>query len=146
VAAAELYVTNAIGDSETREVGLTQTSDSGIRTMSGGQYSFSVEGFLAVENGATPEIVVDRRRSIRDVYAVVRTAPFSDGGSPTLQMELRSSGALLCSMEITSGGISSAVVDGFQLPVLEKDARLSLDITSVGYTVPGADLTVTVRL
>jgi hypothetical protein len=146
VAAAELYVTNAIGNSATRAVGLTQTSDCGIRTMSGGQYSFSVEGFVAVEDGATPEIVVDRRRSIRDVYAIVRVPPYSPADGPPLRMELCNSGESLCELTIPSGGISSAVVDGFTLPLLERDARLSLNITSVGYTVPGADLTVTVRL
>jgi len=54
-----------------------------------------------------------------------------------------------CTLTIADGATTSNVVDGFGLPPLAADARLSLDITSVpaaANTLPGRDLTVTIRL
>src|SRR4051794_13252292 len=48
VASAELFVTNRLGSSPIRSICLTSTVDRGMRTLSGGQYSIQVEGYLAV--------------------------------------------------------------------------------------------------
>jgi hypothetical protein len=94
-----LYVTNSRGDSPTATLSVTQTVDSGLRTLSGGQYSIEVDGFLAIENGVAPDIVMDATHSVRDVYAVVRQAPTDTpiqlrlnqtlpGGSPSVYCTL----------------------------------------------------------
>jgi hypothetical protein len=142
VVSAELYVTNIKGNSPTGAVCLTQTTDLGLRTLAGGQFSFQVEGFLAIETGATPDLIVEQTHSVRDVYGVVRQA---SGGGP-VQLQVNQNGAAYCSLTIASGAVISNSVAGASLPPLTAGARLSLDITMVGPTNPGADLTVIIRL
>ena len=80
--------------------------------------------------------------SVRDVYAVIQQAP--TGGPVTLQ--INQNGTAYCTLTIAdSSGISNSV-DGATLPPLVAGAQLSLDITMVGPTNPGADLTVIIRL
>ncbi len=142
VASAELYVTNLLGNSPTGSICLTQGVDYGLRTLAGGQFSFQVDGFLAIETGATPDIIVEDSYSVRDVYAVIQQAP--TGGPVTLQ--INQNGTAYCTLTIAdSSGISNSV-DGATLPPLVAGAQLSLDITMVGPTNPGADLTVIIRL
>ena len=142
VASAELYVTNIKGNSPTASVCLTQTEDYGLRTLSGGQFSFQVDGFLAIETGATPDLIVEATHSVQDVYAVVRQAPA--GG--LIQLQINQNGAAYCALAIADGATVSPSVSGTPLPPLAEGARLSLDITMVGPENPGADLTVIIRL
>ena len=101
-----------------------------------------VEGFLAIENGATPDLVVESTHTVRDVFAVVRQAP---SGAP-VTIRLKQNNIEYCSLSIAAGSTLSSVVDGFALPPLLAGALLGVDITVVGTTTPGADLTVVVRL
>jgi hypothetical protein len=143
ITSAELFLTNIKGNSPTAAICVTQATDYGLRTLAGGQYSFQVEGFLAIETGATPDIIVENKYSVRDVYAVIRQAPV--GGS--IQLQINQNGSLYCALTIADGQtISTPPVDGATLPVLMAGARLSLDINMVGTTNPGADLTVVIRL
>jgi len=142
VTSAELFVTNIKGNSPTTAVCVTQTDDNGLRTLSGGQFSFQVEGFLAIETGATPDIIVENTYSVHDVYAVIRQAPV---GGP-IQLQVNQNGALYCTLTIADGQAVSNSVDGASLPLLTAGATLSLDIGMVGPTNPGADLTVVIRL
>jgi len=142
VVSAELYVTNTKGNSPTGAICLTQTTDFGLRTLAGGQFSFQVEGFLAIETGATPDLIVEQTHSVRDVYGVIRQAP---AGGP-VQLQVNQNGAAYCSLTIASGAAISNSVAGGSLPPLTAGARLTLDITMVGPTNPGADLTVIIRL
>ncbi len=142
IASAELFVTNVIGNSPTGSICLTGTTDYGLRTLSGGQFSFQVEGFLAIETGATPDIIVENAHSARDVYAVIRQAP--SGGA--VELQINQNGAAYCTLTIADGATVSNSVDGATLPPLIAGATLSLDIEMVGATNPGADLTVIIRL
>ncbi|MBZ5590638.1 MAG: hypothetical protein LAP39_00265 [Acidobacteriia bacterium] len=142
VTSAELFVTNIKGQSPTTAVCVTATDDYGLRTLSGGQFSFQVEGFLAIETGATPDIIVENTHSVHDVYAVIRQAPV--GGS--IQLQINQDGALYCAFTIADGHTVSNSMNGALLPLLTAGARLSLDINMVGPTNPGADLTVVIRL
>jgi hypothetical protein len=142
IASAELFVTNVIGNSPTGSICLTATTDSGLRTLSGGQFSFQVEGFLAIETGATPDIIVENAHSVRDVYAVIRQAPA--GGE--VELQINQNGVAYCTLTIADGATVSDSVDGATLPPLIAGATLSLDIDMVGATNPGADLTVIIRL
>ena len=45
VASAELFVTNQQGNSPAQDIYLTHTTDSGLRTLSSGQYSIQVDGY-----------------------------------------------------------------------------------------------------
>jgi hypothetical protein len=101
-----------------------------------------VEAFLAITTGATPDLVVDKTRSVRDIYAVIRQAP---SGGP-IELQINQNSTLYCTLTIADGATVSNIVAGTSVPALQGGARLSLDINMVGPTNPGADLTVTIRL
>ncbi len=124
VASAELYVTNLLGDSPTGSICLTQLVDYGLRTLSGGQFSFQVDAFLAIETGAMPDIIVEDSYSVRDVYAVVGQAP--SGGPVNLQ--INQNGTAYCALTIADGSTVSNSVDGATLPPLQEGAQLSLEM------------------
>ncbi|MGH9662675.1 MAG: phage tail protein, partial [Bryobacteraceae bacterium] len=142
IASTEMHVTNALGNSPVEAFSVTQSIDHGMRTLSGGEFVMTVEGFLAIENGASPDLVVESAHSVRDVFAVVRQAP---AGAP-VDIRLKHNGVTYTTLSIAAGAIVSNSVNGFFLPPLAAGARISLDVTSVGSTVPGSDLTVIIRL
>jgi len=141
VASAELFVTNSRGNSPTGAINLTQSVNYGMRTLSGGQYSFQVQGFLAVDSDPAPNVIVEAAHAVQDVYAVVKQAPV--GGS--IQINLSQNGAPYCTLAIPDSATVSPSVDGFGMPLLAQ-AQLSMAITEVGQTSPGSDLTVILRL
>ncbi|MEB2360443.1 MAG: hypothetical protein HUU41_08785 [Bryobacteraceae bacterium] len=145
VAAAELFVTNSRGNSDTTRINVTGTGDHGYRTLSGGQMCIQVDGMLAVQTNVAPPLIVQDPTAIRDIFAVVRDAP---AGAP-IELVLKQNDMPLCELTIQPGEKISNVVDGFGLAPLVAKAQLALDILSVGQlegTSPGKDLTVTVRL
>ena len=145
IAAAEMSVTNSRGNSETATANFTGTVDLGIRTGFGGQITIQVEGYLAIQTAAAPPFVVGEPRPVREIFAVVESAPT---GAP-VQLELRVNGSSFCALTIPAGQTLSNTVSGFGLPALQAMDELSLDIVSVGSTAattPGRGLTVTIRL
>ena len=145
VGAAHLFVTNDFGDSPTAKLTFTATADSGIRTLSGGQFSIQLEGTLAIQTNAAPLLVVEDTHSVRDVYAVIREAPL--GGD--VELRITADGLTWCTLTIAAGTNISNAVDGFSLPPLTAKSQLSLDVVSVPddpTLFPGRDLTVTIRL
>jgi hypothetical protein len=145
VGAAQLFMTNSIGQGFVSNGSFGATVDQGLRTLSGGQISIQVEGYLAVQNNAAPPVVVDESHSVRDIFAVVREAP--EGGP--IELVIRQGEVVYCTLTIADGETVSNVVNGFGLPPLEAEAQLHLDITAVpgaANTLPGRDLTVIIRL
>ncbi|MCC6344529.1 MAG: hypothetical protein IT166_20185 [Bryobacterales bacterium] len=144
IAAAELFVTNGRGSGPVRQQAYTGFVDFGLRTLSGGQYSLQVNGYLAVHTGAAPPLIIESPHSIRDIFASIAEAP--TGAS--VELAIRLDGSPFCSLTIADGALSSTVVNGAGLPPLHSQGVLTLDITSVptGSTAhPGRDLTVTIR-
>lgn len=141
VASAELFVTNSRGNSPVSSINLTAAADHGLRTLSGGQYSMQVSGYLAVDSTPAPDLVTEAAHAVRDVYAVVKQAP--TGGQ--VELSVKQNGALYCTLAIPEGTLISNRVNGFGTP-LSSQAQISLEITGVGQDAPGSDLTVTVRL
>ncbi len=142
IASGELFVTNNCGNSPTEVVCFTNTMDAGIRTLSGGQFSIQIEGFLAIQTNAAPPLVIQASHSVRDIFAVVRDAPTG----AAIELRLRQNETMYCTLTIPAGETMSNVVNGFGLPPLAAGAQLNLDVVSVGTTTPGRDLTVTLRL
>jgi hypothetical protein len=142
LASVELYMTNLLGDGAATANQYTGTIDSGLRTMQGGQFSFQITGYLAIQTGAAPNLVVDADRSVRDMYGILRLPP--TGAKITLQ--LNRNGAAYASVEFAEGATTSSVAAGFGLPALRAGDLLSLDVVSVGTTNPGSDLTFILRL
>jgi len=145
IAAADLFVTNARGNSDAQRHAYTANTSAGLRTLSGGQIAFQIEGMLAIETDALPPVLMDATRSVRDVYAVVQQAPTDSA----ITLQVTQNGQTYCSLTIPVNTTISNVVDGFALGPLFAQAQIGLDILSVSSTtgtLPGSDLTVTIRL
>jgi hypothetical protein len=141
VASAELFVTNSIGSSPVGSIHLTNNDDQGLRTFSGGQYSIQVSGFLAIDQAAAPPLIIDSPHAVRDIYAVLGTP----ADSPvTIQLTLN--GAPYCTLTFPAGATSSNAINGNSLPPLPAGASLNVSILTVGTALPGADLTILIRL
>lgn len=141
IASAELFVTNRKGDSPVKSIRLTHNGDQGLRTLSGGQYSMQVSGFLAVDEAAAPPLVIESSRSVKDVYAVLGTAADAE-----VRVDLRVNGADYCTARIPAGALASDTQDGNVLPPLMAGSKVTMAVKSVGATLPGADLTLVIRL
>jgi hypothetical protein len=145
IASAGLFMTNVYGSGSATVVPFTATTDQGLRTLSGGQLSMQVQGYLAVQTNATPPLVIETTEAVRDIFAVVGEAP--SGGPITLQ--LRQGTTVYASLTIADGATTSGSVDGFGLAPLAASSLVSLDILSVpsaADSLPGSDLTVIIRL
>jgi hypothetical protein len=141
VASAELFVTNQIGNGPSAIISFMNTTDYGLRSLSGGQYSIQVEGYLAVDQSAAPAIVVETARSVRDVSAVLGTAADSE-----VDVQLNLNGAAYCTLTFQPNQTLSAILDGGALPPLPTKGQITLSVLTTGATCPGADLTVLIRL
>jgi hypothetical protein len=145
VGLANLAMLNAFGNGAIGFAPFGATIDNGLRTLSGGQISIQVEGYLAIQDSAAPALVIEQAHSVRDIFAVVREP--SDGGD--IELALRQDDDVYCTLTIPEGETISNVVSGFGLAPLAADARLYLDVTNVPgapNTLPGRDLTVTLRM
>lgn len=145
VGVATLYMLNGFGNGEVGAASFGATVDQGLRTLSGGQISIQVEGYLAIEDAAAPAFVMESSDAVRDIFAIVRQAPL--GGD--IALTLRQGEQEYCTLTIPAGETISGVVNGFGLPPLASGEKLYLDINAVpgaANTLPGRDLTVTIRL
>jgi hypothetical protein len=120
---------------------LTHSADGGLRTLSGGQYSIQVDGFLAVDQSVAPALVVDAAHSVRDVFAILGAA-----ADAPVQLQLNVNGTSYCQVTFATGATLSSAVDGKALPPLASGSKLTLSVLSVGQTLPGSDLTLLIRL
>jgi hypothetical protein len=142
VGAAEFFMTNSRGSGAVATAAFGATVDQGLRTLSGGQLSIQVDGYLAIQTDAAPLLVVEDSLAVRDIFAVVGEAP--SGG--TIGLQLRQGTVVYCTLTIADGAFVSNSISGFGLAPLASGSQISLDITAVAVTLPGRDLTVTVRL
>jgi hypothetical protein len=141
VASAELFVTNARGNSPVRSICLTSSVDQGLRTLSGGQYSIQVDGYLAVESAVAPALVVEAAHSVRDVFAVLGSV-----ADAVVRLRVDVDGSPYCTLSIPAGMTTSPAADGNVTGPLAAGAKVTLAVLSVGQTYPGANLTVLIRL
>ena len=141
IACAELFATNRRGDSPPRSACFTGVMERGLRTLSGGQYTIQIEGYLAVDQSATPPLVIESAHAVRDVYAVLGTAADCE-----VRVRVNVDGAPYCTLTFGSGHAVSDSAFGYELPPLAAGAALTLSVLAAGAAAPGADLTVLVRL
>ncbi len=148
VCATEFYVTNAFGDSQTQQQCYTTTSDGGLRTLSGGQFSLQASGYLATQQNAAPPLLVEASHAVRDIRANVSQAP----SGYNILINVLQNTAPYCALTINTDTSISAVLDGANLPPLVEGSAISMNITLEvvenypGSMSPGRDLTVTIRL
>ncbi len=145
IAYAELFMTNSQGNSDVKIKQSTSNIYQGLRTLSGGQLSMQVEGMLAIQTDATPPLIAEASHSVRDVFATLGTA---GTGSP-VQLQITQNGVPYGPLlTIPPGSTTSNVVDGFLLGPLTVRSIIGLNIVAVSQTfdtLPGSDLTVTIR-
>lgn len=143
-------VTNAFGESPWAVNNyLVFDSDSGasgslpgLRTNRGAQFAFQIEGRLAIQDDATPALSVHLPCSVRDVYALVRTAP--SGGN--IELLLKRNNEPYQTVVIASGNTASAAASGASLSPLDAGDLLTLDVLAVGADEAGRDMTLVVRI
>jgi hypothetical protein len=145
--ASELFVTNAFGNSQTTQQCYTADADGGLRTLSGGQFSMQVAGYLATQMDAAPPLIVEASHAVRDVRATVTQPPADCDVAVTVEQD----GVAYCSLTIPAGSKNSNVIDGVRLPYLQENAALTVDLAlhirsgSKSSFMPGRDLTLTIR-
>lgn len=154
VFAAQMFMTNAFGDGQ---AATNSYANDPLRTLSGGQYSLQVGGYLATQTNAAPPLLVQATHAVRDLRANLSQAP--QGYS--INIEILENGTPYWTLNIPDGSTSSSFtppksnsavsyVDGIYLRPLEREAiltvNLSLQLTgSTTALSPGRDLTVTMR-
>jgi hypothetical protein len=153
IGAAQLYVSNSFGDSQATNHSYTTGPGGGLRTLSGGQFSLQVSGYLATQQNAAPPLVNQASHAIRDMRATVSHAP----QDYTINIAVLQNGVPLGGdagvLSIRPGNVTSNIVDGVTLAALREDGALTLNIAldlPQGFhtspnTNPGRDLTVTIR-
>ncbi len=154
ILAAEFAVTNSFGQSQASQNSFAAVApdDSSLRTLSGGQFSLQVNGYLATQTNAAPPLVIEASHAIRDIRATVNQA--ATGYDIAVQV-FQSGSAYGAPLLIPAGTTtSSALVLGALLPPLVVGDILTIDVTlnvntgaaSTNGSSPGRDLTVTIRL
>ncbi|MGB9619969.1 MAG: hypothetical protein ACPL7K_06130, partial [Armatimonadota bacterium] len=144
VCAVELYVTNVFGHSPVRVHNYTSNLiDGRLRILSGEQVDLIVEGVIRIESDAVPAVYLLQATSIRDIYAYCRSAP--QGGN--INAVVKVAGNALGTVVIQDGQTWAAnTIDGKDLPAIQPNQPITLDVTSVGTTFPGERLVVSIRL
>lgn len=149
ISASQFYVTNAFGDSEASLQNYTNAPGGGLRTLSGGQFSLQVSGPIAAQASAVPPLLIQNSHAVRDVRASVAIAP----AGYSLLISLLQGGQPYVSLTIPDGqSVSSEIIDGSTLACLTEGATISMSValsptaSYSGISMPGRDLTVTIRL
>jgi hypothetical protein len=150
VCAAEFYVTNAFGNSQSSQICYTNLTDTGLRTLSGGQFSLQVSGYLATQQNAAPPLIIEADHAVRDLRATISQPAVGYD----IEIDLFQDGDFYQMLMINAGNTASAITTNFfELPPLKKEATLTMNVTlnvlvppPTGLLSPGRDLTVTIRL
>jgi hypothetical protein len=158
VVAAEFLVTNRFGNSQTATNEYVSLSGGVLRTLSGGQFALQINGYLATQVNAAPPLIVEATHAVRDIRATLNEAASGFDIAITINQTIGGIVSPYQTLLISSGSlISTLIVPGFdfntdlQLPALQANATLSIDITLNSLTTPsaspspGRDLTVTIR-
>ncbi len=142
IVAVDGFVSNRKGDSPVKTNNFSAlVPNNGLRTLSGGQVDLVVEGVLAIQSNAAPQVSVDRTMSVRDVFATVDLPP----AGADLKADVLVAGQVLATVTIPAGATISNLVDGAGLGWVNAGDLFTLDITQVGSTFGGERLVVTVR-
>jgi hypothetical protein len=148
VAAAQFYVTNSFGNGGTSSVCYLSPTQNGLRTLSGGQFSIQVSGFVTTQQNIAPPLMVEASHAVRDVRATLSQA----ATGYVVIVDLLQDGSPFCTMTIRPGDNTSSVVDGLALVPLKEGASITMNVAvnarqdSQVTPILGTDLTVTIRL
>ena len=120
VVAVDGFVSNRKGDSPVKTNNFSAlVPNNGLRTLNGGQVDLVVEGVLAIQSNAAPQVSVDRTMSVRDVFATVDQPPTG----ADLVADVLVAGQVLTNVTIPAGATVSNVVDGAGLAARGRRGR-----------------------
>jgi hypothetical protein len=143
ICSAEFYVTNSRGNSPVASQSYTSLTGGGLRTLTGGQIMLQIPGTVAIQNSAVPPLDPGATYAVNNIYAYVGTAPTA---STAIGLTVTMQGQPYCTLSIPAGSTQSALLDGSTLAPLQAGQQIGLNVTSVGDTTPGSDLTVVIRV
>ena len=110
-----------------------------------GQFVFTVTGELVVENNATLELFPSATLTLTEVYISVKTAPTD----ANIIVDVNKNGTTIFTDQGKRPEIvatqTSDTSDTPDVTTLEEDDILTIDVDQIGSTLPGEDLTVSVR-
>ncbi len=147
VSTAEFFVTNSFGNSQVQQLCFTDVENRGLRTLSGGQFSLQLGGYLATQQNVAPPLLIEAPHAVRDIRASLNQAASGYDTSITLLQN----GAEYCSFTIPSGSSNSDLLNGVNLSPLAGESVITLNValkpvSAASPLSPGRDLTVTIRL
>jgi hypothetical protein len=147
ISVSELFVTNSFGNSQANLACYT-TNKSLLRTLSGGQFSLQVNGYLATQQNAAPPLLVEASHAVRDIRLTLSQPP----AGYVLTVDLLQNGSEYCQLIYDpSQAVPTSVIDGTDLaPVIEGSLlTININLTMISnYDLafnPGNDLSVTIR-
>jgi len=126
-------------DSKSGGTSSSGKSSGGASTLSGGELILSVPGTLAIKSNVAPLASLPADITPVEILALVKQAP--QGGK--IQFQLNSAGNNYNTGTIAANQVSGDQTSGFA--VIPAGSLITLDITDVPQTFPGADLSVIVR-
>jgi len=145
ISGADLVLFNRIGPSIRSEESYTGVFNYGVRTLSGGQITMNVQGYLAIEASAGNSYVVDRTTVVRDVSAYMQEPPTG----ANVEILVKVNGTPYCELLIEAGSHVATAVSRFNVQPLAPGATLSFDVLNVppaAAGTPGRDLTVLLQI
>ena len=108
-------------------------------------FVFTITGTLSTGTSKTPILPVHRALTIVRAYAVVKTAPTG----ANLIIDINKNASTIWSTQANRltivAGATSGNQTSFNTTALAVDDSLTIDVDTVGSTIAGADLTVTLR-
>lgn len=133
------YFVSTCLDSTGMESAGVKAEDGGTASTANGQWPgyLVVPGTLAISSQAAPLVKTEAAQSVRKIEALLKQAPV--GGNLVIAINAPT---LITTLTVTAGSTSGSVTGSWTLPA---STVVSIDITGVGLTFPGADLTVIFR-
>jgi hypothetical protein len=144
IAASELYLENSKGTGPAQATCFLANGTNGLHTYEGGTIVLQASGALGIESAAASSITLDRTRVVRDVQALVDSAPV---GGP-VNVVLNANGQAIATLVVPAGSVQSAVFSPTSALVLSEGSKLNFDITCVPQgagTSPGKNVAVQIR-
>ena len=104
----------------------------------GSSFLFTVPGTIGIRSNAAPLIQAPEDLTFSTIVAVVKQAPTGAG----INVNVKAAGTLVGTVMIATGATSGTVTLTGSAGGVNAGALLTIDITAVGTTFPGSDLTV----
>lgn len=104
-------------------------------------FGFFISGTPSIANDLGWNPRADKAVTAVRLSAYARTAP--TGSSLTLRVQNVTQGVTIGSVSITAGNNSSSAVTSFTTTAIAQDDVLRVDVTAIGSSVAGADISVT---